>query len=228
MTWTVVQFNDHENGATSSTTVAVTLAAPVTSGNLVVVFGGVANAVNNLISITDDKGNNYTLQDFQESTDNSYGWHSAWFTPVTNGPTTITYLGSSAQPFRSLLVIEVAPPAGTVAAFDVSIINAQATPTTAADGVTSTSKATNAADIVIGGAVSTVSATLAVGTGFTAIQTNAGSNSFTTEYLVQSAAGSQACTWTQPGGNPTVAALLAFSAINPPSATFVGMVSCEW
>lgn len=212
MTWTIIQSNDHENGAASSTTVAVTLGAPVTPGNLVVVFVGYATAANDVTSITDDKGNNYTLQDFIEAGANDYGWHSAWFTPANNGPITITSTSSAAHTFSSILAIEIAPPAGATATFDTSAINTQLNPGAAADAVTSTAKTTASADIIIGGSVSVGSVGLATGTGFTTIQSNVGANSFSTEYLIQGAPGSQAATFTVTLGGEFSTAMLAFSA----------------
>jgi hypothetical protein len=231
MTWSIVQSNDHENGASSSNTVSVTLGAPVTVGNMVAVFVGYATAANDVTSVTDDQGNNYNLPVFIESGSGGYGWHGVWLSNITNGPTTITSNSTGSHAFSSILAIEVAPPSSSLISLDTSASNSQGAPGTGTDAVTTGNFTTTAADFIIAGVVSESSTTIVNGTGFTAIQTNVGANSFSTEFQVQSAPATQAATFTAGGGGFFNTIAMAFKAtfVAPPvPPDVVGMTACEW
>jgi hypothetical protein len=228
MTWSITQSNDHENGSTNIATVAVTFAAPVTPGNMVVVFIGKGNSAQDLSTVTDDKGNNYNLTGF--ATSGTYAWFGAWLNNITNSPSTVTGTFATNHAFSSILAIEVAPPASAVVTFDQSANNNQLNPGTGTDAVTTGSVTTTAADLMIAGCVSEVGNGINAGTGYTPIQLNISSNSFTTEYLVQSVAASQAATWTTPVSSDSyMSILMAFTGTVPiPPPLILGLAECEW
>jgi len=230
MAWSIVQSNDHENGAASSATCAVTLPAPITSGNMVVVFLGLATAADDLTSVTDDQGNVYNATVFIESGSGGYGWHGIWLSNITNGPTTITATTASAHAFTSILAIEIAPPVGAIISLDTSATNTQSVPGTGTDAITSGNVTTTAADLLIAACVSESSLGIVNGTGYTAIQTNVGGNSFSTEFLVQAGPATQAGTFTSPsgGGGFFTTILMAFSGFIPATALPFNLIEVIW
>jgi hypothetical protein len=234
MTWSIVQSNDHENGNPASSTVSVTFGSTVTSGNLVVAFIGYPGAASDLTGVTDDKGNTYTVQTTVHNTSLNYMWHSIWLNNITNAPITVTGNFGTTHQFISILAVEVLPVSNPVT-LDQFNTNQQGASIPSTDAVTSGPVTTTGADFIIAGAAAINSDGVAAGTGFTGIQVNVGGNSFSTEYLVQSSAGTQAGTFTSAasgGASGYAAAVLAFFAATPPPPIIptdvVGMTQCEW
>jgi hypothetical protein len=200
-----IQGSLHQNGATASTTVAVTLTNPVGSGHalcVAVAWAGYTSSTDVLHSVTDDQGNTYTPLDFVVDTSGGAYWVvTAYCANVTNAPRTITATiyggGSSSNPvsYATILVDEFSSIA-TSSALDVHAINNQdfAAPWTSASLTSGNITTTANGDLiwgvmVNGGGVGTVSN----GAGFTAAQAVAGT--FFSEYQTQATAGSTAATY---------------------------------
>jgi hypothetical protein len=212
MAITRVQGTFHENGSSTSTTVAVTLAAAVGNGNLVCVSIGFAAATSgeNITQVTDDKSNVYTIVDGIYHATGGYRWTTAFCANVTNAPITITATLSNSRAFAAILVDEFS---GVATA---SPTDGHAANTAAASGGTlsamPTIVTTTNGDLVFGAGVNIDSVSITVGTNLAwiAAQSNIDS-SFCTEYLVQTTAGSIACDF-HVGGSSNIAAVMAFKA----------------
>jgi len=207
-----IQGKLHSNGATSSPTVAVTLDAPVSSGNLVVVAVGTAVPGNSPVVFTcaDDKGNTYTAVDVGDG--NNFQWGSFYLQNITNGPQTITVAidaGASSRQFSTIIATEFSG-VQTTSPLDGHSINIFQAGTNTTDGITSGSATTTAnGDLIWGACVNlSGSSTLVVGTGYTLDQ-NSGSD-FVTEYRTQTTAGSVASTWTGTSADSFSSLMMAF------------------
>ncbi len=214
-----VQGNVHQNGATSSTTVAVTLTNPIGAGNMVCVSIGWAG-VQAFTGVTDDKGNTYTVADVQSVAGN-YSWATAYCLNITNGARTITATISSTTGFASILVDEFSGVAAS-AAIDGHQIQAQVSLAPGTDAVASAligatfPLASVNGDLVYGSTVNTNGAgNESAGTGFTQAQHIPGA--FLTEYQVQSTAGYIRATATPTANSSWLTTSMAFRA--PPVAT---------
>jgi hypothetical protein len=208
-----VQGKSHQNGGSSSTTVAVTLDQAVGSGNMLCVSIGTALGTLTSFSVTDDKGNTYTSVDVTDIT-GPYTWGSAYILNVTNGPTTVTAtVDVSGTPtsaaFSSIVVEEFSGVAGPL---DVHAIHTQAFPPgTGTDAVTSGSVTTNhGGELVYGATVNVSSAgTIEAGTGFSAGYSVP--DAFQTEYQTQVSAGPVAATFTAGnGGDSFISYVMCF------------------
>ena len=188
----LVQSGIHQNGATSSTTVAVTLTSAVTSSDALFVTVGWA-AASLTVTCADNKSNSYTAVD--QATDTSGGnftWATFWLPNITNGPQTITCTLASSTAFVSVMADEFSGLGAAV--LDKHAILAFATPGTGTNAVTSGSVTTTASDFVYGPAVSVTGDGLTFGTGFTGGQSVI--STFFSEFLVQTSSGSTAATYT--------------------------------
>jgi hypothetical protein len=215
MAITRVQGNTHQNGATSSSTVAVTLGAPVGTGNMLCVsIGSVHTSGTQTFTVTDDKGNTYTSVDALADTGNSFAFGTAYILNVTNAPTVITatirIAGTpTAETFASIQVDEFSG----VSAFDGHAINNQVSPATTANAVTSTAITTTAnGDLIYGTVVDILGGgTITKGTPFT--QDLSVASAYMTEHLIQSTAGSIAATFTASVSTDAwITAVMAFKA----------------
>ena len=208
-----VQGSTHQNGGTSSTTVAVTLTGPIGSGHMVCVSVGWAGSsgADTITGITDDKGNTYTLVDHLHDSTDGYDWQSAYMLNVTNGAQTITATISTSRSFATILVDEFSGVA-TSSAIDGHHINNQVTLAAGTNSVTSTAITTTAnGDLVYGSAVNiTGGGTESAGTGFTLAQHTSGA--FITEYQAQPTAGSIASTFTSTATSSWLTYVMAFKA----------------
>lgn len=199
-----VQGNSQQNGSTSSTTVVVTLPAPVTSGNAVILsVGTTGNVPANVLTVADDKGNTYTAGNAAQNGSLGYSFGTYYLSNITNAPQTITVTFNLSFAFTTMLVEEFS---GILAASPVdggTAVN-QNIGTAGANAITTGNITTTAAgDLIYASTVSIdgLGSTLTAGTGYTAGISL--SIDFKTEYQVQSSAGSIAGTFgfTGSGGN---------------------------
>lgn len=157
-----IQGGATNNGASSSTTAAVTLTNPVGAGNLICVSVGVDNAPT--IAVTDDKGNTYSAVDNLESS--AYTWATFFTVPAQGGPSTITATFGTTEANGVILVDEYLVVPGT--ALDAHSIQAQTTPGTGAGAVSSGTATTHGNDLLYGSTnVLTSHGSVVAGAGFT-------------------------------------------------------------
>lgn len=230
MSFITVQNNLGADGtATTSNTVALTGSA-ITPGNLVV--GAVQwgnNPVQTILSIQDDKGNNYTVAD--TTSDGPAGQAEATFylsNVPAGGPSTITVTFSAATNFRRILWDEFSGVA-TASPVDGHVINLNAG-STSTDAITSTNITTTAnGDLIwsvyfddLGGV------TWTPGTGFSIIdQAPTTDNApMGSERRTQSTAGTTAGTWTQGTSGSAVAGVIAFKAATSGGTTTLFAQAC--
>ena len=210
----LVQGNSHQNGGATSTTVAVTLAAPVGVGNLVCVSVGFAGASGHTATVADDQGNTYTPVNSVFDSGQSYKWLTFYKQNISNAPQTITATISNANAFESIVVDEFS---GVVAssALDGHTINDQ--PTIASGtGVTSGNCTTTVNGNLVYGTSVNVSGvgTFTKGASFTqGASANNVAGLFNTEYLVQAAASaSTSATYTHSATDTFITAVMCFKA----------------
>ena len=208
----IVQSKTTQNGSGSTTTMNLGLTNPVTSGDMLVVTVGCAGATaGDTATFTDDKGNTYTSAlAFVINSSTVYGIATGYKSNITNSPQTITVTLNNARTFLTMIADEWAH----AGALDVAGVgNAQNSPPTTTDAVTSTAITTvTNGDLIYGIGVSTDSLGLIPGTGFTGIQSVVGT--FYTEYLIQGTAGSIPATFTAAAtGSHTITSVLSFLAV---------------
>jgi len=195
-----VQGNSAGNAGTAAS-VAVTLGAAVGSGNTVCgwVSWGEGPTTTHLTSVTDDKGNTYTISDRLGDGNNAQAGAMFFRGNITNGPTIIT---ANFSPNQTFLQIGADEYSGALAATNPSdghsVAAAVQTGSTATDFLSSGSFTTSVnGDLIYGVTMDTFGATLAsAGTGYTQRQTNTIAVDATSEDKVQSTAGSVAATFT--------------------------------
>lgn len=195
-----------QNGGSSSTTVAVTLGAPVTSGSLLCIAIGGATTMTG-VSVTDDKSNTgYTVAQFNFG---SFNWIGMYRPNITNGPTTITATFPEAHTFSTMIVTEFSGVLAT-SPLDGSNINVAQAGSNTTDAITSNATTTTAnGDLIWGACVNLAgNSTLTKTSTFTQDQTQA--SNFNTEYLVQGTAGSIAATWTGTTADSFSSLMMAF------------------
>ena len=196
-----IQSKSTSTGSATSTTIAATFSAAVTSGNLVCGFVTWGNDTTTLLTnVTDDKSNTYTIVRRTPTAGSGQTLASFYCANITNAPTIITATFSSAIGYRGILFHEV----NGVNTLDVETGQYQATPGTGTDAITSGAITTTSnGEYIIGGVVdSSGSQALpyyTAGTGYGKVE-EAGASGATnccTEDLIQSSAGSIAATFTQ-------------------------------
>jgi hypothetical protein len=194
-----VQQNKTQNGATSSTTVAVTLTNPVGVGNTICAVygaGGPGAAGNPLTIMGDNKANSYAPEFGFNNAANNFFFGSAVSTGITNGPTifTVTWVGS--LPFGSLLIAEYSGILASGAVDGTPAVQTQLNPAVAANAVTSgNTTSANSGGLVFGAICNlTGNGTQSPGSGFTSDISIP--SVFLIEHLVQGAAGAIAATAT--------------------------------
>ncbi len=230
-----VQGNIHQNGASSLTTCAVTLAAPVGNGNaLCVSFSSGFTGASDNITVTDDKANVYSALDTGFNSVAGYSQYTFFTLNVTNAPQTITATdNTTARQFSTIMVDEFSGIIA-VAALDGHSMLAQENPGTGADAVSSgTYTTTTNGDLIWGAAVSIATQGMTIGSGFTVGGSNNVGGSFTTEYRIQGLAGAgTVATFTDGNAtDETIAASVALkSAAVVQTLTFgvLGLASCDW
>jgi hypothetical protein len=221
MAFSRVQGRNHQNGASSSTTVACGSGDGLTaiaSGNLVVVEVGWASTAGDTVTgITDNQSNTYTLTDLARETTVAYSYQTAYRANITNGPVTITATLSASRTFAAITVQEYS---GVLAAspLDGHAIQAQRNPGTGANAVSSGNATPATNGCLIFGATVNVNGSGApgYGTGYTGRDNF--SNTFESEDKTQAAAAATAATFTAgnagDGGNSWITALLGFKPVS--------------
>lgn len=207
-----VQGSLHQNGATPSVNVAVTLASTVTSGSMVACVVGLAVPAASTVALTmaDDKGNAYTQVD--NATGNDFQWSSFYLLNITNTPQTITAAfdaGSSARLFATIICTEFSGVA-TTAALDGNSINVNQAGVNTTNGITSNAATTTTAGDLIWGAAVNLSGSSTLTKNATWTQDQTSGQDFNTEYLIQNPAGSIAATWTGTTADSFSSLMMAF------------------
>lgn len=180
--------------------IGVTLGAAVGSGNLVVGWCSWGSAtLTVLTSVTDDKGNTYTISAKQADAANTQSVGFFFLGNITNGPTVFT---ANFSPNQNFLQIGVDEYSGVLAAADPSdshaISAAVQTGSVAADFLSSGNFTTAVnGDLIWGATVDTSTVALATGgTGYTRRTTNTSQCDSASEDKTQATAGSVAATFT--------------------------------
>jgi hypothetical protein len=204
------------NGSTQAT-LSVTLGATVGVGNHICGhFAGVLGVSGSILSIADDKGNNYTIVDTQLApSDNLLSASSFYLLNIINSPITITVTLASATSYLNLLIDEFS---GPIAGLDAHSINSQASVATTSNAVTSGSvTAATAGSLVFGGTENQGGVGATTGTGFTAGQSDAtaGDDFAYTEYILSRGAGAVAATFTAGGVENYQTTIMVFSPPAP-------------
>lgn len=213
-----VQGATNQNGAASSATVAKALNNPVGNGNaLCILVSGIGMTGDN-ITISDEKGNSSAggqyvgPVDTAHDANSNYNGFTFYALNLTNGPQTITATdNTSARTFMSIMIDEFSG----LSAINGHNLQAQSNPGTGTDAVSSgTYTTTQNGNLIWGAAISIDSSTgMSIGTGFTVAGMNNVSNSFTSEYMIQtSASATTAATFTDAAAtDETMCGSLAFS-----------------
>lgn len=217
-----VQAKSTGMGAGSVTSIAATFSAAVTSGNAVVGVAAVGNSNPSALStITDDKGNNYTIVRKTADATNGELLATFYLLNITNAPTVITANFSGTESDSGISMMEVSGVA-TSSALDVETGQVEATPGTGTDALNSTAvTTTTAGQFIFAGAVRTGnrgggSAEFTPGTGFTepanAEWITNGHIALSSEYQIQGSAGSIDGTFTVVTNDGHIAMIETFKA----------------
>jgi hypothetical protein len=226
----------HPQGISAFDTVAGTtysLSLPATVGNGNMVCGRAeCIIIADLTKIDDDKGNTYNLATSKQDGTN-WGVVGFWLPNITNAPKTLTLHFSTSQTSNQVAAtIDEFSGGGASAAIDQVAHNVQANPGTATGAVTSGSVATNVnGELIYGVAGSTTkfSPHYTAGTGYTQLEqaTTEGGANPTSQFQVQSSAGSIAATWTDnTATDRSIATIMTFkpTAAMPSTARSFGVV----
>lgn len=215
MAWAFVQ-DDQDSDAGSLITFPIVQGVNPTAGNLICGWIGWGNpGGETLNSITDTRGNAYTLGSQVNDVTNAQAYrHFHAKNIIGGGANTITATFSVAVNFRFGQAAEYSG-LDTSAPFDVQAVQFQAAPGTGADAVSSTALTTTVTnELVFGGTENSAedlpgTGTIVAGTGFTSrelLNTSTGR----LEDLNKAAAGSQAATFTQSVNNARLTGAMAF------------------
>lgn len=211
----------HQNGATSSPTVAVTVFP--TAGDTLAVFIGATN-LNNAYSVSDNASpaNTYTAADNEASGSSNcnatsvYCWATFYICAVANLPTTITGNTVASTSFSSIVVDEISGTASSLC-LDAHSVDAPGTaPGTGANAVISGSITTTVSgDFIEGGTVDLAGGgTITAGTSPLSYSTQESiANTFMTEGAVKSGSGAvtNGATFTaSSASDPFITAVMAF------------------
>ena len=187
-----------ENGASSSGTVACSLGSGVAAGDMVPLFVIRHTGVTSITSVVDDKSDACTVG--ADVTGTTIILTPVYCPNLTATAKTFTANLSSAATLATIIVVGEYAGVPASSALDKTTGQAQTTPGTGTNAVTSGSAgtATVPGELVIGGTINTTGAagagTLATGTGFTADQTV--TNLLRGEYLIQTSPAAVAGTFT--------------------------------
>lgn len=218
-----VQGKSQQNGASSSTTVAVTLTNVVGVNNsLKVSVGWASNNGDTVTGVTDDKSNTYTLVDLARNGSSAYTWQSAYLLNAANSPQTVTATISSSRTFAIILVDEYSG-VRVSSAIDGHAINDQGSSTPAGTKFTSGNiTPTTNGDLIYGSVVNISGAgnqSADTALGYTSrIQAN---NVFTTEDRIQASAAAVAATFTHTATDAPLIFIMAFRTLVPPRPLLV-------
>lgn len=196
-------FFDVQDASNSSsagvTSVSATFASTVTSGNCVIGVIMWGSTVNDLTSVTDDKGNTYTVKDTLLNLDGGSA-SSFILGNITNGPKTVSANFSASVANDVIIISEFSGVAASSDPTDVHHAQTQARPGTGTDAISSGAATTTVnGDLIFGGAfdASGANTTFTAGTSFTLGTTNSGlSRHAADEFRTQASAGSVSATFT--------------------------------
>lgn len=222
-----VQSASASNDAAAAS-IAATFGSTVGTSNLVAGFVTWSSALIDLVSITDDKSNTYTIVDEVLDTGINQGFASFFKEGITNAPITITANFTNTPGGRTIVIGEKSGLA-TSSALDNHAMQRQVNPGTGTDAITSGSAVTASnGDTILSGVINCTSGSLAttvVGTGFTIRETIATATlHMKSEDMTQTIAGSVAGTWTDAtngGAGNYLTGMMAFKA----AATSGGMLA---
>jgi hypothetical protein len=193
----------NQNFTTSGTTVAVTLASAVTAGSVLAIFT-VGDGTS--LSVADNLGNSYQTATSQ---------HIYYVTSAAAGSTTVTLTSTAAVTYQELIVVEINQ-ANAGGGFD------KATSASGSGTAASTSITTAVANEIVLGYLDSGSGTsLAVGSGYTLIESDIG----LVEYKIQATAAATTATATQGTSTWTMYAA-AFKPQTTTSKHFLGLLGC--
>src|SRR3954468_23595879 len=163
-------------------------------------------------TVTDSKGNTWSLAKFQDDTTNLQGGALYYAPNAAAGPNTVTVTFNGSALFTGLIVAEYSG-ISTASPVDGTPAGQTASGTTATDNVTSTATTTTqGGGTIIGAVVDTDgSSTLTPGTGFTQRGTSQTSG-LSLEDLVQGSAGAVSATWTRSVAGRYACIVAAFKA----------------
>lgn len=184
-----IQSATHSNGATGSTTVAVTLGAAVQSGNCLCVSFGTSNAsiTPAVVSVTDDKGNTYNIGWKGPSSVLGFEWDSYYATGITNGPTVITATFNFPFAFATISVDEYSNVLAVSALDGTPTFAIQSALAAGANISSGTTTPTTNGCLIYSSILNVTGAgTITAGSGFTQDQAVAGL--YTNQHLVQTTA----------------------------------------
>lgn len=200
------------NGSSDTTSIPCTLDAVVGNGNGLIVVAhsaGDGTSTPDTCTVTDDKGNTYTLVDSHQNSPASYCTYTFYCTNITNAPQTITATLNISRQFGAIAIAEFTnlKAASPLDGHAIASTNGNESP----DGISSGSiTPTTDGDLIFGYAVdATSNGIVAITTGFTA--GFAASNTWYSEYKVQTTAAAVAALFTgADAGVRVTATVLAF------------------
>ncbi len=212
-----VQSKSLNAGSGSSGTIAVTFTSNVTAGNLICGMASWGSGTGSVSSVTDSLGNTYTVVDTVHNATDGVSAATFYAKNITGGACTVTVTFDTTYDFRTVAVHE-ASGLDTTAPLDVHTGQAQTTPGTGANAVTSGAVTTTAAGDYIFGATTNTGGSddtpVTAGTGYTIRENTAFSNfvQTATESQVQGSAGSIAATFTHAVAVSRISFILTFKA----------------
>src|SRR5437899_7329686 len=226
MAFTHVQGIAAHGTISGANTATLTFAAAVGSGNWV---GGGGIAVPNGItisSVTDDKGNTYTVKDSLDDAGDSIKWFDFSLGNITNAPITITvtFGSGSGNPFV-LIADEYSGASAVTDPTDGHAIVQRNGPGAGTDAITSSSITTTAAGDLIYSICFDTGSTPAptAGTGFNSQASDTGGqNAVRSEDKTQSTAGSVNATFTSANGGDNFGVIII--AVKPAAAASLASV----
>lgn len=213
--------------------IACTFANPIASGSLVrgfVSWG--TDTVGDLTSVTDDKGNVYTIVDRSlSSSGDGQSLASFYKANITNAPTVVTGNFGSSISFRAIVAGEESGMSATP--LDGNLIKIVSSPGTSADLITTTNITTTGdGNLVCSGVVCTVDGSvtpITVGTNFAIRESETSATlQIKSEDLTQSAHGAISGTWTDATRGATfryIVAVMAFKVSSAAPSSLMGQAS---
>ncbi len=212
MAFAVVQ-KVHVNNNAVGTSLAAS-GAVVGSGNAVVgSFSIDSSGGGDIVSVTDDKGNTYTVVDNVNDATNVQRFCSFVLGNITNGPATIT-VGSTSKSFRTVTWEEISGVAALSDPRDGHGGQLQTAPGTSSNGVTSGSVTTTVnGDLIWGATCNSSDGTVpSVGSGFAAGTGDSDGAIIVTENRTQTTAGAVAATFTAASNVHFITLVMALKA----------------
>ncbi len=226
--------------ADASGNLSVSFAVTVTSGNNVRGWCQWGSAIaSEFVSVSDDKGNSYTISDKILGTTNSQSLGSFHAENLTNAPKTITvHYGQANEPGCAIIIEEWSGEDNSGTAINAHGGQRQVSPGTTTDAVTTGNITTNVDGCNICGTAGDVAGTstaLAVGTGYTISDDDYANIKDISEHKTQATQGAVAATFTMTtasnevlsavmAAKPATAAIGVDSVQGPYHAGGVGMV----